>query len=113
MRLAFETATQSDAAELAALHYAAAEKLTREFGHGNWSSAPSERSVLSELRKPVFSRILVARTSHRIAGTLRLATQKPWAIDATYFTKATRPLYLTGMAVHPDPCNVRGSADRC
>ena len=30
---------------------------------------------------------------------LRLATKKPWAIDASYFTPVKRPLYLTGMAV--------------
>jgi GNAT superfamily N-acetyltransferase len=103
MKLAFETATNSDAAELAALHSAVAENLTRRFGEGFWSSAPSERAVLSHLRKPKFSRILIARTdSHRIVANLRLATKKPWAIDTAYFTKVMRPLYLTGMAVHPD-----------
>jgi GNAT superfamily N-acetyltransferase len=54
------------------------------------------------MRKPAFSRILIARTNRRIAGTLRLATKKPWAIDTAYFTAARRPLYLTGMAVHPE-----------
>jgi GNAT superfamily N-acetyltransferase len=34
--------------------------------------------------------------------SLRLQTKKPWAIDATYFTRVARPLYLTGMAVHPE-----------
>jgi GNAT superfamily N-acetyltransferase len=58
--------------------------------------------VLNELRKPKFSRILIARIRRRIVGALRLATQKPWAIDTAYFTAAQRPLYLTGMAVHPD-----------
>ncbi len=27
---------------------------------------------------------------------------KPWAIDTAYFTAAKKPLYLTGMAVHPN-----------
>jgi GNAT superfamily N-acetyltransferase len=54
------------------------------------------------MRMPKFSRILVARANRRIVGTLRLATKKPWAIDTSYFTPAERPLYLTGMAVHPD-----------
>jgi GNAT superfamily N-acetyltransferase len=103
MNLAFEAATNSDAFELAALHRATAEKLTREFGEGQWSAAPSEQGVLSDLRRPEFGRILVARTSgRRIAGTLRLATKKPWAIDTAYFSRAARPLYLTAMAVHPD-----------
>ncbi|MGA9585123.1 MAG: GNAT family N-acetyltransferase [Terracidiphilus sp.] len=53
------------------------------------------------MRLPKFSRILVARFEGRIGGTLRLATKKPWAIDTSYFTAATKPLYLTGMAVHP------------
>ena len=103
MKLAFATAANPDAAALAALHSAVAHDLTRRFGQGFWSSAPSERAVLNHLRKPKFSRILIARSeSHRIVGTLRLATKKPWAIDTAYFTKVTRPLYLTGMAVHPE-----------
>jgi GNAT superfamily N-acetyltransferase len=102
MKLVFAVAINSDAAALAALHGAVAEDLTRKFGRGFWSSAPSERGVLNELRKPKFSRILIARTSRGIIGTLRLATKKPWAIDIAYFTPATKPLYLTGMAVHPD-----------
>lgn len=102
MKLVFAAATNSDAPVLAALHCAVAEELTRQFGQGHWFSAPTERGVLSELRRPKFSRILVARSKGRIVGTLRLATKKPWAIDTAYFTAATRPLYLTGMAVHSD-----------
>jgi GNAT superfamily N-acetyltransferase len=102
MKLVLATATNSDAAELAALHTAAAQELTRQYGQGFWSSGRTERGVLSELRRPKFSRIVVARTNRRIVGTLRLATKKPWAIDTAYFTAANRPLYLTGMAVHPD-----------
>ena len=103
MKLAFATAANPDAAALAALHRAAAEDLTRRFGRGFWSSPPSERAVLNELRRPKFSRIVIARSDRQhIVGTLRLATKKPWAIDTAYFTKVTRPLYLTGMAVHPE-----------
>jgi GNAT superfamily N-acetyltransferase len=103
MKLNFAVATNSDAAELAALHSAAAEDLTRRFGEGFWSSAPSEQAVLNHLRKPKFSRILIARSDRqRIVATLRLATKKPWAIDTAYFTKVMRPLYLTGMAVQPE-----------
>jgi GNAT superfamily N-acetyltransferase len=100
MKLTFATATNTDAAELAALHAAASQDLTRRFGHGFWSSAPSERGVLANMRLPKFSRTLIARSNRRIIGTLRLATKKPWAIDTSYFTPAERPLYLTGMAVH-------------
>jgi GNAT superfamily N-acetyltransferase len=57
--------------------------------------------MLAHLRKPKFSRIVIARANRRIIGTLRLATKKPWAIDTAYFTAAEKPLYLTGMAVHP------------
>jgi ribosomal protein S18 acetylase RimI-like enzyme len=102
MKLTFATATTVDAAELAALHAAASEDLTRRFGPGFWSSSPSERGILANMRLPKFSRILIASTNRRIIGTLRLATKKPWAIDTTYFTPGARPLYLTGMAVHPD-----------
>ena len=101
MKLSFATATESDAPELAALHAAAAEDLTNRFGPGFWSTSPSERGILANMLKPQFSRTLIARSNRRIAGTLRLHTKKPWAIDTAYFTVARRPLYLTGMAVHP------------
>src|SRR5579862_4426734 len=77
MKLAFATATTADAAELAALHAAASEDLTRRFGPGFWSSSPSEREILANMRLPKFSRTLIARTNRRIIGTLRLATKKP------------------------------------
>jgi GNAT superfamily N-acetyltransferase len=101
MKLSFDTATESDAPELAALHVAASAELTNRFGTGFWSSPPSERGILAKMRKPKFSRTLIARSDRQIVGTLRLHTMKPWAIDAAYFTTARRPLYLTGMAVHP------------
>jgi GNAT superfamily N-acetyltransferase len=103
MKLVFAAASNFDASALAALQSAVAEDLTRRYGQSFWSSAPSERAVLNHLRRPKFARILIARSeSHRIVGTLRLATKKPWAIDTAYFIKVTRPLYLTGMAVHPE-----------
>ena len=103
MKLAYSTAHISDAPALAALHAAVTEDLTRKFGQGMWSSAPSARALLVHLRRPKFSRTLIARSGgRRIVACLRLATKKPWAIDTAYFAPAKRPLYLTGMAVHPE-----------
>jgi GNAT superfamily N-acetyltransferase len=103
MKLVFASATDSDATSLVELHNAAAQELTRRFGDGRWSGEQTERGVLNSLRNPKFSRVLIgSAVSGRVAGTLRLATKKPWAIDAAYFTAVSRPLYLTGMAVHPD-----------
>ncbi|MGA9671866.1 MAG: GNAT family N-acetyltransferase [Terracidiphilus sp.] len=102
MKLSFATAIESDAPELAALHRAAAEDLTLRFGHGFWSSPTTERVIRANMRNPKFSRTVIARAKGHIAGTLRLATKKPWAIDTAYFTAAEKPLYLTGMAVHPN-----------
>jgi len=99
--LTFAVATAEDAAEIAALRNAAAERLTRDYGPGHWSYLGTERGVLNDLRKPKFSRILLARRAGRIVATLRLATKKPWAIDTAYFSPVKRPLYLVGMAVHP------------
>ena len=48
------------------------------------------------------SRVLVARKGRSIVGTLRLATKKPWAIDASMFVPVRRPLYLLDMAVAPE-----------
>lgn len=102
MRLVFSTATAADAAALAQLLCVVSEDLTTRFGQGVWSSKQTERGVLANMRMPKFSRILVARDNRRIVGSLRLATKKPWAIDTAYFTAATKPLYLTSMAVDPE-----------
>jgi predicted N-acetyltransferase YhbS len=92
------TAVDADAAAIAALRTAAAQRLTEQFGRGHWSGGVTERGVLPAIRA---SRVIVARDGGRIVGTLRLATKKPWAIDPKYFTKVDRPLYLTDMAVDP------------
>jgi ribosomal protein S18 acetylase RimI-like enzyme len=96
--LVFELATDADAGALAALHSAVAGHLTREFGNGHWSSSASEAGVARGIRT---SRVLVARDPIGIAGTLRLATKKPWAIDVKYFRPSKKPLYLLDMAVRP------------
>jgi len=101
MKLSFAIAEPEDAPELAALQNAAADELTRRFGQGAWSGAASERGILATMRLRKFSKKLVARARGKIVGTLRLATKKPWAIDVSYFTPVTQPLYLVGMAVHP------------
>jgi GNAT superfamily N-acetyltransferase len=101
MRLTFSLATEADAAALAALHAAVADDLTRRYGPGSWSFQPAEKALLHELSRPKFARMLVARSGERIVGTLKLATKKPWAIDAVYFSPVEKPLYLTGMSVEP------------
>jgi len=93
-----EAATLHDAPDIAALRNAVAERLTREYGRGHWSSAISERGVLHALS---ISRVFVMRRRGRVIATLRLATKKPWAIDVSYFTSCERPIYLTDMAVDP------------
>ena len=93
-------ALPDEAAAIAALRTAVAAALTQRYGQGHWSSAASERGVLSAIRT---SRVFVMRDeSGNPIATLRLATKKPWAIDKTYFTDCPRPLYLTDMAVAPE-----------
>lgn len=94
----FATAVDADAAEIAALRTAVAERLTQDFGHGHWSGAVTEKMVLGAIRR---ARVMVARRAGMVVGTLTLATRKPWAIDPKYFTQVRRPLYLTDMAVLP------------
>jgi GNAT superfamily N-acetyltransferase len=98
MPLTFALATLADAGALAALHNAVAEHLTRLHGRGHWSMAATERGALNSLRH---AQVLLARDGTEIVGTLRLATKKPWSIDATCFSSVNRPLYLTSMAVAP------------
>lgn len=86
------------AAEVAAIRAAVAERLTRDFGPGQWSSTATERGVLNDLKN---SKVLLAWHGLTLVATLRLATRKPWAIDPSYFSPSTRPLYLSDMAVFP------------
>jgi GNAT superfamily N-acetyltransferase len=75
-----------------------ADRLTAQFGKGGWSSAASERGVRFGMRR---STVYVARRRNKIIATLALATRKPWAIDTSYFTPASTPLYLTSMVIEP------------
>jgi ribosomal protein S18 acetylase RimI-like enzyme len=99
MDLFFASAIESDAPAIALLRTAVAERLTRDYGHGHWSSPVTEKGVLHSLRA---SHVIVARGAAGIVATLRLATKKPWAIDTAYFTAVPKALYLTDMAVDPD-----------
>ena len=95
----FLPAGPADAAAVVALRNAVAEDLTERFGQGHWSGVSTEKGVLHSLKT---STIYVAWDEGRPVATLGLATKKPWAIDAAYFTPCKRPLYLTAMAVAPD-----------
>jgi GNAT superfamily N-acetyltransferase len=48
------------------------------------------------------SRVIAARDSGVIVGTLTLQTRKPWAIDVTFFTPCRNVVYLVNMAVTPE-----------
>jgi ribosomal protein S18 acetylase RimI-like enzyme len=96
--LEYKEAEERDVPELSRLRTAAADRLTREFGKGHWSSPITEAAVR---RGFPHARVVVARNDESIVGTLRLATKKPWAIDVSYFTRVKKALYLTDMAVDP------------
>lgn len=96
MPLKFRDATLDDVAVIAGVQNAAAGALTARFGPGLWSSLVNERGAALAQRH---ARVRVGRDGKRILTVLRLATKKPWSIDASYFTPVRRPLYLTGMAV--------------
>jgi GNAT superfamily N-acetyltransferase len=104
-----EPAVEADAASIADLRLAVADRLTDQFGHGPWSSGGSERGVLALLRS---SSMFVVRRGGAVIATVRLASKKPWAIDRAYFSAAARPIYLTDMAVAPVEQG-RGLGARC
>ena len=96
MPLTFRDATLADVAGIASLQNAAAGALTARFGAGHWSMLTTERGAAHAQRH---ARVRLGRDGRRVLTVLRLATKKPWAIDATYFTPVKRPLYVTGMTV--------------
>ena len=94
-----EKAHAPDVAGIVALRTAVAERLTRDFGRGHWSSPGTESSVIRDMATPG---LYVVRDQALLIATLRLATRKPWAVDPQYFSANETPLYLTSMAVDPD-----------
>jgi GNAT superfamily N-acetyltransferase len=98
LKLSIRQAVEADAEEIAALRVAAANDLTERFGKGFWSSNTTEKGVLLAMKR---GKVVIAADAGAIVGTLTLSTQKPWAIDTGYFTKVSRPIYLTSMAIAP------------
>jgi ribosomal protein S18 acetylase RimI-like enzyme len=98
VRLDYRDAEEADVPDLSRLRTAAADRLTSQYGKGHWSSPITEAAVR---RGFPHARVVVGRHDGSIVGTLRLATKKPWAIDASYFTRVRKALYLTDMAVDP------------
>ena len=74
--LALVPATAEDIPAVVALRNAVAERLTRDHGHGHWSSCVTERGVLQGLRP---SRLLVARDGPAVIAT---PASRMVAIDA-------------------------------
>jgi GNAT superfamily N-acetyltransferase len=99
MALKLEPAALEDVVELAQMRTAVAERLTRDFGSGHWSSIVTEGAQARVVEQ---GGVFVARRRGQVVATLRLATKKPWAIDPAYFSRVSRPLYLTDMAVAPE-----------
>lgn len=97
--LSLHFATVDDAMAVTELKNAAAIDLTNRFGQGHWSYNNTEKGVLVGMKEN--SQMLLAKYGNTIAGTLRLTTKKPWAIDPTYFTEVSKTIYLVDMAVHP------------
>ena len=99
MRCELQLATARDVADRLSLHAAVNDRLLAEYGNGYWVSRLTEKAALFAIRS---SSVYIARQDGKPIATLTLATKKPWAIDRKYFADSKRPLYLTGMAVHPD-----------
>ena len=91
-------ATPADAAGVATLLTAAANRLSALYGEGHWSRESTERGVLNTMRT---SKVFVAKRGNMPVATMTLATKKPWAIDVSHFTPCPRIVYLLSMAVDP------------
>jgi GNAT superfamily N-acetyltransferase len=93
------TATPDEAAAVAAVRIAAADRLTVDFGEGHWSSHTNDASVVRDMK---VSTVLAARDLEQIVGTLTLQKRRPWAIDAAFFTPCEKALYVINMSVTPE-----------
>lgn len=99
-KLSFVSAIEEDIPTITSIHNACSHKLTAQHGKGHWTYESTDKGVRFAMTRPK-SKLLVAKNGNEVLGTLVLATKKPWAIDTNYFTPVKQPLYLTGMAVHP------------
>jgi GNAT superfamily N-acetyltransferase len=99
VRVKLNVAARADAAAVASLRTATAEKLTAAYGKGPWSGKTTDKGVRFNMRQGT---VYVARRRGAIIATLALSTRKPWAIDRKYFSQCQRPLFLTSMAVAPE-----------
>jgi ribosomal protein S18 acetylase RimI-like enzyme len=99
MHVKLRPAIADDVQDLVTLRAAVGQHLTTQHGEGPWSRPSTEKGVLFDMRN---SSVFVARYRKRLVATLRLVRKKPWAIDPSYFTPSTRPLYLLSMAVLPE-----------
>jgi GNAT superfamily N-acetyltransferase len=100
MKISLSEATADDVAAIVAIKNQAAQQLTSLYGKGHWSYQCTDKGIQYEMKGN--SKLLIAKYNNVIVGTLNLVTKKPWAIDVTYFTRVQQPIYLIGMAVHPD-----------
>jgi hypothetical protein len=85
VRIRLEIAQTADAATIASLRVAAAEKLTPVHSNGPWSGNATEKGVRFNMRN---STVYVARRGSKPIATLTLATKKPWAIDTNILARA-------------------------
>jgi len=99
VKVTLTLAKKTDALAIAQLRTAVAERLARDFGLPPRKSPATEKGVLYDMRN---SSVFVVRKGSTIIGVLQLTLKKPWAIDKSYFPKRARPIYLVGMAVHPE-----------
>ena len=98
MAARFAQAKSDDAARIAELRNAAADRLTAEFGRGHWSGHVAIEVVAANMAR---SRVYVLRERGRIVATLRLMAKKPSESHRPWFTHVKRPVYLYDMAVDP------------
>ena len=91
-------ATADDVPDLVVLRAAVSQDMTSKFGKGPWSTRVTDKGLFFAMKR---STVYIARRRGEIVATLSLSTRKPWAIDTSYFSSCSQPLYLTGMEVAP------------
>jgi GNAT superfamily N-acetyltransferase len=94
-----DAATPNDIAAVVALGNAANARLGRAHGQGHWSRMLHDGEIGLAMKRGA---VYVRRQRGRVVATLTLSSRKPWSIDAARFPARARPVYLTGLAVHPD-----------
>ena len=98
MQLRVKRATPRDIPDITALWKLVVQRLGSRLDHPAWSKFVMPEGIYREMHRAT---VYIVREGDAVIAAFTLSMQKPWSLDEAQFKPATKPLYLTDLAVHP------------